>query len=60
MSMDLSIEGPCTHEAVLVRYCRRCGRKLKSESSLKRGLGPTCARKEKKQKEFDRTTEGAE
>ena len=31
-----------------VRYCRRCGRRLKSKRSQKHRLGPTCRRHEAK------------
>lgn len=30
--------------ATLIRYCRRCHRKLKSEVSMKLGYGPICLR----------------
>jgi len=39
-------ESPCTQEAKLIRYCTRCGRKLKAEASMKIGLGRVCAKKE--------------
>jgi hypothetical protein len=32
--------------ATLTRYCRRCRRKLRSERSMKLGLGPICIMKE--------------
>jgi ribosomal protein L33 len=38
-------EGPCTHEVELIRYCKRCRRKLKAEASMKIGYGPVCVKK---------------
>lgn len=34
-----------TDEAELIRYCKRCRRKLKAEASMKIGMGPICAKK---------------
>jgi hypothetical protein len=42
-------EGPRTQEAELVRYCKRCHRKLKAAASMKIGLGRVCAKKERKE-----------
>jgi hypothetical protein len=33
-------------EAQLIRYCRRCHRKLRNEASMKQGYGPICIQKE--------------
>jgi len=33
-------------QEVEIKYCRRCGRKLKSEESKKLGLGRCCYNKE--------------
>jgi hypothetical protein len=30
----------------LIRYCRRCHRKLRNEDSMKKGYGPICLQKE--------------
>jgi hypothetical protein len=37
--------------AELIRYCRRCGRKLKLESSMKAGYGRICIQKEQQEQE---------
>lgn len=31
-------------QGTLIRYCRRCHRRLKSEASMKIGYGPICLR----------------
>jgi len=46
----MSEDGPLiqeqgVQEAQLTRYCRRCHRRLKSETSMRIGFGPTCAKK---------------
>ena len=33
-------------QKIEIKYCRRCGRKLKSEESKKLGLGRCCYKKE--------------
>jgi hypothetical protein len=35
----------CPNEAELTRYCVRCHRKLKSEASMKAGMGPVCKKR---------------
>ena len=37
--------------AELICYCRRCGRKLKLESSMKAGYGRICIQKEQQEQE---------
>jgi len=37
--------------AELIRFCRRCGRKLKLESSMKAGYGRICIKKEQQEQE---------
>lgn len=41
----------------VVRYCRRCGRRLRSAKSIERGLGPTCYRAERKERNDHDDTE---
>ena len=40
---------PCPNEVDLIRYCKRCHRKLKATASMKIGLGRVCAKKERKE-----------
>ena len=42
---------PIGQPAELTRYCRRCGRKLKLESSMKAGYGRICIQKEQQEQE---------
>lgn len=35
----------CPNQAELTRYCVRCRRKLKSEASMKAGMGPDCRKR---------------
>jgi len=44
-------EMPTGQPAELIRYCRRCGRKLKLESSMKAGYGRICIQKEQLEQE---------
>jgi hypothetical protein len=42
----LAESDPAPNEPQLIRYCRRCHRKLRSEESMRRGFGPICFLKE--------------
>ncbi len=42
---------PTDQPAELIRFCRRCGRKLKLESSMKAGYGRICIKKEQQEQE---------
>ena len=44
-------EMPTGQPAELIHYCRRCGRKLKLESSMKAGYGRICIQKEQQEQE---------
>ena len=44
-------EMPTAQPAELIRYCKRCGRKLKLESSMKAGYGRICIQKEQQEQE---------
>jgi len=44
-------EMPTGQPAELIRFCKRCSRKLKLESSMKAGYGRICIQKEQQEQE---------
>ena len=41
-SMSELVQEQISNEATLVRYCRRCHRRLKAKISMETGYGPVC------------------